>query len=680
MASKKEHKRRAEAKARRARLSRSGRSAVIRAASAPPVPKTPDTPEIRGLPPLGGAVAVSGAAADAAREDGRLSDVTAEPVAIREGSEPIQVVDPDSLPAYAPPPALEVDPAYFEGVPRLGYPGGAASEADIPEENLPAGHGVFGTVSAKAPVTFEDDPAAAVAEEYFGEDDSGDGWSMPEYRTTRVLPKEKRLYIVMIAPEVAPTAKVGGLGDVVQGLGRELMNRGHEVEVIAPMYSCMRYDTIHDLHEIYGELWSPHFNEWRSEKVYQGWVEGLKVNFITGGIYSNRPSIYGFDDDLYRFAYFSRQALEFLFKSGRRPDIIHCHDWTTGLVPAMLWDIYGKMGWNNSRVVYTIHNNECQGLCGFGDKLLGMVGLDVRNYLRMDRMQDDARHNCINMMKAGIVYSNFVTTVSPTYAGELKTVVGGRGLQNTIAKNAAKVGGVLNGLDYEAWNPQTDQKIAARYSIGDDFFEKYKNKTALREWLGLWDAWKPIVSVVTRLTHQKGLDLIKRAIFATIEEQGQYVLLGSAPDPKVNADFLRLQHELKDNHDVNLYIGYHEDLSRLIYAGSDIFLVPSLYEPCGLTQMIALRYGAVPVVRETGGLVDTVFDLENSGKGLNNANGFSFRDATPESLDYGLKRAIRLWYDNPPAFNRLARNGMRYNYSWKNPAKDYENIYNYIKA
>ncbi len=505
--------------------------------------------------------------------------------------------------------------------------------------------------------------------------------SKTEEARTVLLPPEKRMYVVMVTPEVAPCAKVGGLGDVILGLGRELMKRGHSVEVICPMYSCMRYDQIEDLHEEYNELWCPHYGEWRPEKVFQGKVGGiLPVNFITLGKYTERENIYGYDDDLQRFAYFSRAAMEFMYKSNRRPEIIHCHDWATGLVPAMLWDIYEKLGWTNSRCVYTIHNNECQGLCGWPDKLMSLAGLDAKLYMRPDRMQDDAHKNCLNMMKGGIVYSNFVTTVSPTYATELKTVLGGHGLQTTFVKNSAKLGGVLNGIDYDTWNPATDPKIPARYSAGEDFYEKYKNKTALREWLGMWDAWRPIISVVTRLTAQKGLDLIKQAIFTSIKSEAQFVLLGSAPDPKINNEFLRLQAELKDNHDVNLYIGYHEDLSRLIYAGSDMFLVPSLYEPCGLTQMISLRYGTVPIVRETGGLVDTVFDLDNSGKGLSEANGFTFRDASTVSLNYGLSRAIRLWYENPEAFNRLARNGMRYDYSWRNPAVHYENIYNYIRA
>ncbi len=505
--------------------------------------------------------------------------------------------------------------------------------------------------------------------------------SKAEEQREDLLPPEKRMYIVMVTSEVAPCAKVGGLGDVILGLGRELMKRGHSVEVICPMYSCMRYDQIEDLHEEYNELWCPHYGEWRPEKVFQGKVGGmLPVNFITCGKYTERENIYGYEDDLQRFTYFSRAAMEFMYKTNRRPEIIHCHDWAVGLVPAILWDIYEKLGWNNSRCVYTIHNNECQGMCGWPDKLLSMVGLDAKTYMRPDRMQDDSHKNCLNMMKGGIVYSNFVTTVSPTYATELKTVAGGHGLQTTFVKNSAKLGGILNGIDYDTWNPMTDAKISARYSGGDDFYEKYKNKTALREWLGLWDAWRPIISVVTRLTAQKGLDLIKQAIFTSIKSEAQFVLLGSAPDPKINNEFLRLQNELKDNHDVNLYIGYHEDLSRLIYAGSDMFLVPSLYEPCGLTQMISLRYGTVPIVRETGGLVDTVFDLDNSGKGLSEANGFTFRDPSTISLNYGLTRAIRLWYENPEAFNRLARNGMRYDYSWRNPAVHYENIYNYIRA
>ncbi len=487
------------------------------------------------------------------------------------------------------------------------------------------------------------------------------------------------MYIVMISPEIAPVAKVGGLADVVLGLSKQLMQMGHDVDVIVPMYSCMRYDKIEGLHEVYEQLWTPHFNEWRPEKVFEGRVEGVKTYFITGGNYTDRDRVYGYDDDLFRFVYFSRAALEFMQKTEKRPEIIHCHDWATGLVPVLYYDIYNALGWDNSRVVFTIHNNECQGLCWYGDKLLGMVGLHGGQYYTPDRLKDGSHNNCINLMRGAIVYSNFVTTVSPTFAGEMKTPGGGRGLDGLLNKYSDKLGGIINGIDTSIWDPEKDDRIAHNYNA-ETFVEKYKNKYALREWLQLADAWKPIVSVVTRLTHQKGLDLIKRAIYSTLEKEGQFILLGESPDAAVNGDFWRIKNELKDCPDVHIWIGYHEDLAHLIYAGSDMFLVPSLFEPCGLTQLISLRYGTVPIVRKTGGLADTVFDAGDVEKGEDKVNGFVFDAATPAELDNALWRGIRCWFEKPEDFNRIATNGMAYDWSWKNPACDYENIYNYIKA
>lgn len=487
------------------------------------------------------------------------------------------------------------------------------------------------------------------------------------------------MYVVMIAPEISPAAKVGGLADVVVGLSRQLMDMGHTVEVICPMYSCLRYEQIDNLHEVYEELRVPHFNEWKSEKVFNGTVSGISTFFVTCGHYTQRESIYGYDDDLFRFTYFCRAALEYMYKAGKRPEIIHCHDWGTALVPVIYFDMYGELGWEESRVVFTIHNNECQGLCWYGDKLLGMVGLDCGKYHTPDRMQDDGKPNCINLMRGGIVYSNFVTTVSPTFALEMKTPQGGRGLHHVLDAYSSKIGGVINGIDYTNWNPETDQKIAHNYSC-ENFVDKYKNKYALREWLQLGDSWKPIVSVVSRLTHQKGLDLIKHAIYSTLRMEGQFILLGESPDGGTNDIFWGIKKELGDSPDVHLWIGYHEDLAHMIYAGSDLFLVPSIFEPCGLTQMIALRYGTVPVVRQTGGLADTVFDVDNSGHGLANSNGYSFFNADPAELDSALSRGIRLWYEHPDTFQKIAENGMRCDYSWADPALDYENIYRFISA
>ncbi len=487
------------------------------------------------------------------------------------------------------------------------------------------------------------------------------------------------MYICMISSEMAPAAKVGGLGDVVSALSREMMKKGHTVEVIMPMYSCMRYDQIEDLHCVYEELWVPHFGQWRTEKVFEGKVAGVPTYFITGNNYTQRDAVYGYDDDLFRFTYFSRAALEFMFKTGRRPAILHCHDWAVGLVPVMYYETYGPLGWNESRVVFTIHNNECQGLCWYGDKLLGMVGMNCGSLFTAEKLQDPGKPNCINMMKGAIVYSNFVTTVSPTFAGEMKTNEGGRGLGNLLNQYNSKFGGIINGIDFDTWNPATDRKIAKNYSV-NEFDGKYANKKALREWLHLEDAWRPIISVVTRLTHQKGLHLIKHAIRAALTMNAQFVLLGEAPEAAVNGEFWKLKHELEGNPHVHLWIGYHDDLSHLIYAGSDMFLIPSMFEPCGLTQMISLRYGTVPVVRHTGGLADTVFDVDHSGRGLEKSNGYSFHGTNTGDLDGALGRAIHCWFDQPDRFHQLALNGMRCDYSWNTPARDYENIYNFIKA
>lgn len=487
------------------------------------------------------------------------------------------------------------------------------------------------------------------------------------------------MHIVMVTPEIAPAAKVGGLADVIVGLSREMVQRGHQVDVICPMYSCMRYETIGDLTETWSELWVPHFDEWRPEKVFQGTVGGINTFFITGGSYTERETIYGYDDDLFRFVYFNRAALEFMYKRDMRPDILHCHDWQTGLVPVMYYDLYAPLGWTESRVVYTLHNTECQGLCWYGPKLLEMVQMDSAAYHRPDRLQDDTRENCINLMRGGVVYSNFVTTVSPTFAAEVKSPAGGKGMEHALNAHAEKLGGVINGIDYEVWNPAADEMICHPYTA-DTFVEKYKNKYGLRDWLKMADAWKPIVSVVSRLTHQKGLDLIRHAIYSTLKHDGQFVLLGESPDPAINDTFHGIKHELRDCPDVHLWIGYHEDLAHQIYAGSDLLLVPSLYEPCGLTQMIAMRYGTVPVVRATGGLNDTVLDFDHGADDDSEGNGFVFSDPTPKSLDGALHRAIDCWYERSETFNDVARRAMACDFSWKGPATDYENIYSFVKA
>jgi starch synthase len=313
-----------------------------------------------------------------------------------------------------------------------------------------------------------------------------------------------------------------------------------------------------------------------------------------------------------------------------------------------------------------------------GEHLLRQVGLDPAQYMTRDRLLDNFNPFAINIMKGGIVFSNFVTTVSPRYSEEIKFTDLGCGLQETLHQHSGKFGGVLNGIDYDVWNPDIDPYIAVRYSPAT-LDDKYANKDALRNRLWLRHGFKPIVSVVSRLDHQKGVGLIRHGVTHALAHGCQFVLLGSSPDASTNNEFLQLKYALNDNPDCHLEISYNEELAHLIYAGADMILIPSAFEPCGLTQMIAMKYGTIPLVRNTGGLADTVFDADNAHRPYHERNGYVFNDLDNRGLESGLDRALGLWNHYPHYFRELMQNAMRYDYSWNNPGQHYLNIYNYIR-
>jgi starch synthase len=488
------------------------------------------------------------------------------------------------------------------------------------------------------------------------------------------------MYIVQITPELAPVAKVGGLADVVFGLSSELEIRGNHVEIILPKYDCLRYDHIWGLCETYSDLWVPWYGGAIHCTVFFGFVHGRKCFFIephSADNFFNRGGIYGFNDDVMRFAFFSRAAMEFLWKAGKQPEIIHCHDWQTALVPVFLFEIYQHLGMRHPRTCFTIHNFKHQGVTGA--QLLNATALHrPEYYFHYDRMRDNHNPHALNMMKAGVVYSNFVTTVSPRHAMEAKDQGQGFGLEPTLHIHHLKYGGVVNGIDYEFWNPEIDRYIPFHYTV-DNLDEKYKNKKALRDRLWIADNEKPVVAFVGRLDPQKGLELIRHAIFYTLQRGGQFVLLGSSPDGQINNYFWSLKHQFNEHPDCHIEIGFNEELSHLIYAGADMMIVPSRFEPCGLAQLIAMRYGTVPIVREIGGLADTVVDKDYSPKPLHERNGYVFRDYDGKGLEFALGRAISCYYEYPEHFRELMKNAMRSDYSWKNPGQDYLNIYDYIR-
>jgi starch synthase len=324
----------------------------------------------------------------------------------------------------------------------------------------------------------------------------------------------------------------------------------------------------------------------------------------------------------------------------------------------LLFEIYQQLGMTRPRVCYTLHNLAHQGVTR--EHILRATGLNQpAHFYQPDRLQDGANRSAINVMKGGIVYSNFVTTVSPRYAWEIMHTDQSCGLGHTLYTHRQKIGGILNGLDYEVWNPATDRHIATPYSL-ETLDRKYDNKRALRQRFWLRDEFKPIVCFIGRLDYQKGVPLIT--------------------DPKIGQQFQGLKQRYNDNPDCHLELAFNEELSHLIYAGSDMIIVPSLFEPCGLTQLIGLRYGTVPIVRATGGLMDTVFDANHANKPYHERTGYVFNDFNAQGIESALERAIGLANNFPEHFRELMVNGMRSDYSWNHPGQNYLNVYDHIRV
>ncbi|KAK4764746.1 hypothetical protein SAY86_025836 [Trapa natans] len=448
--------------------------------------------------------------------------------------------------------------------------------------------------------------------------------------------KEPPMHIVHVTVEMAPIAKVGGLGDVVTSLSRAVQDLNHNVDVILPKYDCLNLSNVKDFQFNRSFSWGG-----TEVKVWHGKVEGLSVYFLEphNGFFG-RGCIYGCSNDGERFGFFCHSALEFLLQSGFHPDIIHCHDWSSAPVAWLYKDHYTHNVLSKARIVFTIHNLE------FGAHLIGKA----------------------------MTFSDMATTVSHTYSREVSG-------NPVIAPHLHKFYGILNGIDPDIWDPYNDKYIPVPYTSENVIEGKRAAKEALQQRLNLKKADLPLVGMITRLTHQKGIHLIKHAILRALECSGQVVLLGSAPDPRIQNDFVNLANQFHSSHAdrARLVLSYDEPLSHLIYAGADFILVPSIFEPCGLTQLTAMRYGSIPVVRKTGGLYDTVFDVDHDkeraqAQGLE-PNGFNFDGADSAGVDYALNRAIAAWYDGRDWLNLLCKRVMEQDWSWNKPALDYLEIY-----
>lgn len=486
--------------------------------------------------------------------------------------------------------------------------------------------------------------------------------------------------ISMVSAECAPIAKAGGLGDVVHGLSRALIALGHAVEIHLPDYDMLRADLLGAPRAHDADLQVPHGDGLIPCRVDHTEVDGVPCLLHAPNshhAFFARGRIYGEADDAERFAFFCRSVLEWMLGSARRPDIIHCHDWQTALVPVLLFEHFQALGLDTPRVCYSLHNVGYQGVVE--TRILSQVGLDPARLMTADLLRDERRPTMANLMKGGIVYSNFVNTVSPRYAWEVQQTEQGMGLQGVLRAHGHKFGGVLNGIDQAVWDPETDPHLPESYGV-ETLPAKAASKRALRERLGLADASKPILAIVSRLDHQKGVHLLEFGIRHALAHQCQVVLLGTALDPLIDARFRAIQAETATSPDARLVLAYDEALSHLIYGGADMILIPSVYEPCGLTQMIAMRYGVVPIVRRVGGLADTVHDANYSDRPFEARNGYVFDDLTESACAGALERAIGLWLDYPEYFRQLRLNGMRQDHSWTTPARQYLDIYDHIRV
>lgn len=484
------------------------------------------------------------------------------------------------------------------------------------------------------------------------------------------------MYIVHIASELAPIAKVGGLADVIQGLSKETQKHGNQVEVIIPKYDCIDYALVKDLKVDTPELWSYDGPYKYNNTVWSASADSVKVFLLEPhhpSYYFSRGVVYGCVDDIDRFIYFARAALEYLYKAGKKPDIIHIHDWPVALVALLVKEMYTPLGFKPGGIVLTIHNLEHQGKCSPHN--ITRAGLRGEDYLLPSKMQDPFSPSLINILKGGIEYSDFITTVSPTYEKEIKTVDCGCGLNTILIKYQSKLKGILNGIDSASWNPLSDSFIPVPYSTENSAKGKEANKSHLRKRFPLKESKGPLVCCITRLVPQKGPELIKHALLRTLEKGGQFILLGVAPSLEIDKIFRDLQKELGKNKNAVIHLEQDEKLAHLVYAASDMIIVPSIFEPCGLTQMIALRYGTVPLVRATGGLADSVFDVDTSKRPENERNGFVFDFPDPPGVNWVLDRAIECFTKDPQRWQTIVRHGMEMDFSWAKSAQEYINVY-----
>ncbi len=466
--------------------------------------------------------------------------------------------------------------------------------------------------------------------------------------------------VLYAASEALPFIASGGLADVAGSLPQALRKRLIGARVVMPLYDTISQE-LKDSMTFITHISVP--VAWRRQYcgIFEARAGGVIYYLLDNQYYFKRDRIYGHYDDAERFAFFARAVLEIIPYIGFKPDIIHCNDWQTAMTPVYYSTMYADQpGWENIKTVFTIHNIQYQGV--YGMELIGdVLGLQPGTEHIVEY------NGCVNLMKGAIETANVVTTVSPSYANEILDPWFSHGLDNILEQRRFKLSGILNGIDVENYNPETDKNIFANYN-SEDFSAKAVNKAELQKLFNLPEkAATPVIGLVTRLVSHKGLDLIKvilDELLATTDVQ--VIVLGSG-DWQYEEFFKEMAGRYPNQ--LGLRLGFVPDLARKIYAGSDMFLMPSKSEPCGLSQMVALRYGSIPIVRETGGLRDTITD-----SGDNEGNGFTFARYNAHDMLHAIRRAVE-GYQNKEGWNILVKRAMECNNSWNRSANEYIRMY-----
>ncbi|MBS3976262.1 MAG: glycogen synthase GlgA [Syntrophomonadaceae bacterium] len=468
--------------------------------------------------------------------------------------------------------------------------------------------------------------------------------------------------VLILGAEVTPFAKTGGLADVLGSLPKALSELELDVRVAMPCHKQVSKSTyLTDMPVAMEGHWETAII--RATQLQPNSSKQVPVYLVDNYRYFHRESLYGYHDDAQRYDFFCKAVIAMLPLIGFNPDVIHCNDWQTGPLPLYLKERHeGEPFYKDMATLFTIHNLAYQGR--FGREVLAGMGLG-NEFFTPAKIES---YGQVNFLKAGLVYADVINTVSKKYSMEIQDPEYGEGLDGLMRQRASDLYGILNGIDYQVFDPSTDPHIAANYNV-KDISPKKENKKVLQEKMGLPRSEVPVIGLVTRLAAQKGLDLINEMACQLLHEDIQFVVLGKGED-HFQQMFLQLAKSCKNK--VAVKIGFDPELAQLIYAGSDMFLMPSRYEPCGLGQMISLRYGTIPIVRATGGLEDTIIDYNQNNK---QGTGFSFKEKTPAALFTAVQRALSLYRNNPSEWDKMAIRGMQTDFSWNKSAGEYLKAY-----